>query len=134
MSYATIADLEQAYGPAELAQLTAGQPHTATLQRALDDATAEVQAYLAARYPLPLAHVPPLLRNLTADVARYRLWRHAASDEVRQRYEDARRVLEHIASGKVSLGMPAAQAPRPSLSAARSGPPPLFGRRQWDGG
>ncbi len=131
MAFATIADLESAYGPAELTQLTSGQPHTPTLQRALDDADAEVSAYLAARYPLPLAAVPPLLRNLTCDVARYRLWRHAASDEVRQRYDDARRLLELLANGRVSLGLPAAAAPKPSLAAARRGSDPLFGREQF---
>lgn len=128
MIYASIADLEAAFGVAELTQLTGDQPHLATLQRALDDAAAEVSAHLAARYSLPLATVPPLLRNLCADIARYRLWRHAASEEVRTRYEDARRLLEHLASGRVSLGLPAATAVRPSLAAARSGPPPLFGR------
>ena len=133
MTYATIADLEAAFGAAELTQLTAGQPHTATLQRALDDAAAEVSAYLATRYTLPLDPVPVLLRNLACDVARYRLWRHAASEEVRTRYEDARRLLEQLAAGKVWLGMPAPQTARPSLAAARAGSPPLFGRGQMEG-
>ncbi|MEW5885483.1 MAG: DUF1320 domain-containing protein [Pseudomonadota bacterium] len=128
MRYASIADLEAALGPHELSQLTVDMPYAATLERALDDASAEVSAYLAARYPLPLPAVPALLRNLACDMARYRLWRHAASEEVRQRYDDARRLLEHLASGKLTLGVPAAQAPRPSLAAARAGSAPVFGR------
>jgi phage gp36-like protein len=128
VNYASIADLETAFGAAELNQLTSGQPHAATLERALADAAAEVSAHLAARYPLPLPSVPPLVRNLTCDIARYRLWRHAASEEVRQRYEDARRLLEHLAAGRVSLGLPAAEAVRPSLAAAFAGSPPVFRR------
>lgn len=114
MPYATQADLEARFGTDELTQLTdrvgAGIPDAAIVARALADADAEIDGYLASRYALPLATVPPVLARIACDIARYRLWEDRASEEVRLRYEDARRLLESIARGQVSLGLPAASA------------------------
>jgi phage gp36-like protein len=112
--YATQADLEDRFGVDELTQLTdrvgSGMPHPAIVARALADADAEIDGYLASRYELPLATVPPMLVRVACDIARYRLWEDRASEEVRLRYEDARRMLESIARGMVSLGPPEANA------------------------
>lgn len=114
MPYATQADLEARFGVDELTQLTdrvgAGVPDAAIVARALADADAEIDGYLASRYDLPLTTVPPVLARIACDIARYRLWEDRASEEVRLRYEDARRMLESIARGQVSLGLPAANA------------------------
>jgi len=114
MTYATQADLEDRFGVDELTQLTdrvgAGVPDAAIVARALADADAEIDGYLASRYALPLATVPPMLARIACDIARYRLWEDRASEEVRLRYEDARRMLESIAKGMVSLGLPEASA------------------------
>lgn len=108
MSYATQADLVAAYGQAEVDQLIdrdgVGGPDPSVLDAALDDADSEIDAYLRGRYTLPLSPVPRLIVRIAGDIARYRLWSAQASEEVRARYEDARRVLESIASGKVRLG------------------------------
>jgi len=141
MPYATLADLITRYGEEEIAQLTdrvgAGMPDAATALRALADADAEIDGYLAARYRLPLPTVPPLLSRIACDIARYRLWEDRASEEVRTRYEDARRLLESLAKGVVTLGLPAnlpeAQRPVPTMAAARSGPEPLFSREATGG-
>jgi phage gp36-like protein len=114
MPYATQADLEERFGADELTQLTdrvnAGVPDASIVARALADADAEIDGYLASRYALPLAAVPPVLARIACDIARYRLWEDRASEEVRLRYEDARRLLESIARGQVSLGLPAISA------------------------
>jgi phage gp36-like protein len=114
MPYAAQADLEARFGADELTQLTdrvgAGVPDAGIVARALADADAEIDGYLASRYALPLATVPPVLARIACDIARYRLWEDRASEEVRLRYEDARRTLESIAKGQVSLGLPAANA------------------------
>lgn len=141
MAYATVADLIARFGEEELIQLTdragAHAVDSAIAQRALDDASAEMDGYLAVRYQLPLPTVPTLLARIACDVARYRLWEDHASDEVRRRYEDARRLLEAIAKGLVSLGLPAnlppAAQPQLSLAAAKSGPAPVFGPDQMGG-
>lgn len=133
MPYLTAADFIDRFGLPELVQLTTPDPAAAdydpaVFDRAVADADAEIDSYLAARYPLPLAAVPPVLTRIAADITRYRLWNDQASDEVRTRYEDARRLLENLARGTVSLGLPAADAPRPSLAAAHAGNAPVFDR------
>jgi phage gp36-like protein len=124
MPYATQADLEARFGVDELIQLTdragTGVPDAAIVARALSDAAAEIDSYLASRYALPLSPVPAVLARIACDIARYRLWEDRASDEVRRRYEDARRLLESIAKGTVSLGLPEANA-APALAGASLG-------------
>jgi phage gp36-like protein len=131
MPYATQADLEARFGVDELTQLTdrvnAGVPDTAIVARALTDSDAEIDGYLASRYALPLATVPPVLARIACDIARYRLWEDRASEEVRLRYEDARRLLESIARGQVSLGLPAASA-APALAEVSLGNPRVMSR------
>lgn len=64
MSYATSADLLTRFGEGELLRLAmtpSGELDQATLQLALDDASALIDGYLAGRYPLPLTHVPSAL-------------------------------------------------------------------------
>ncbi|MCR6497085.1 DUF1320 family protein [Thermomonas sp. S9] len=141
MAYATLADLITRYGEDEIAQRTdrtgSGVVDAAVAQRALDDAQAEIDGYIASRYKLPLPTVPAALARIACDIARYRLWEDVASDEVRRRYEDARKLLEAIAKGIVSLGLPAvlppASQPALSLAAAKSGPAPVFGRDGMEG-
>lgn len=117
MTYATAADLIERYGEPELLAVAdrggSGAIDAWTVERALLDADAEIDAYLAARYPLPLASVPPVLARIACDIARYRLWADRASEEVRRRYDDARRFLEFLAKGDVQLG---ADAPEGSSS------------------
>ena len=136
MAYATLADLVSRHGEDELAQLTdrlgAGVPDAAIVERALADADAEIDGYLASRYAMPLATVPPVLARIACDIARYRLWEDRASDEVRRRYEDARRVLESIARGQVSLGLSSANA-EPALAEASLGNPRLMSRAETAG-
>lgn len=107
MTYATQADLTDRFGAVEMAQVTdrvSGVVIDVTvLGRALSDADAEIDSYLATRYSLPLASTPVVLVRLAADVARYRLFDDAAPAQVRQRYEDAINLLKRMASGDVQL-------------------------------
>ncbi len=107
MTYATQQDLIDRFGAVELAQLTDrtnGVVIDATvLGRALADADAEIDGYLATRYQLPLATTPPVLVRLAADIARYRLFDDRTTEAVRQRYEDACKLLRNMSSGLVKL-------------------------------
>ena len=107
MSYATQSDMTERYGAVELAQLTdrdAGLViNVAVLARALADADAEIDGYLATRYQLPLASTPVVLVRLAADIARYRLFDNRVTDLVRNRYQDAVSLLKRISSGDVQL-------------------------------
>ena len=83
------------------------------LDRALADAAAEIDTYLAAKYDLPLTETPDILTRLAVDIAVYRLASAAdvATEERRMRYEDAVKLLERIASGEASLGLASPGAP-----------------------
>ena len=115
MPYATQAEMTERFGAVELAQLTdctnGTVIDTTVLGRALTDADAEIDSYLATRYSLPLASTPVVLTRLASDVARYRLFDDAAPTQVRQRYEDAISLLKRLASGDVQLAGSAPLAP-----------------------
>ena len=136
MSYATLQELVDRYGEERLVQLTdrsmAEVIDQAVLLRAIADA--EIDGYLAARYRLPLASVPPVLTRIAPDIVFYRLHSDEAPEEVRTRYEDARRLLEGISRGSVGLGVPETEdQPRPSLSSASSGNPRIMDRSGTEG-
>lgn len=107
MTYATQSDLVERFGATELAQRTNrvdGQTiDTVVLSRALADATAEIDGYLATRYTLPLASTPAVLVRLCADLARYQLCGDKVPESVRQRYTDAVALLRRMATGEVQL-------------------------------
>ncbi|MDP2808642.1 MAG: DUF1320 domain-containing protein [Rhodocyclaceae bacterium] len=107
MAYATRADLEDRHGAEEMEQRESMLPAGA-VAGALADADAEIDSYLAARYPLPLATVPALLTRIACAIARYNLLGEAASERARADVEDARRQLARLANGSVTLGLPAA--------------------------
>jgi phage gp36-like protein len=73
---------------------------TVVLGRALADADAEIDSYLAARYTLPLGSTPGVLTRLAADMTRYRLYDDGMPETVRQRYEDAVSLLKRMAKGE----------------------------------
>ena len=108
--YASQADMVARFGFTEMVQLT-DKTNTATaidivvMGNALEDADAEIDARLQARYSLPLQSVPRLLVNIACDIARYRLYDDRATDQVTRRYEDALKSLDRISSGALQLGL-----------------------------
>lgn len=140
MAYAVQADLEERFGEKELLKLTdrsepnTGEIDAAVVARALSDAEAEINGYLAARYTLPLASTPAVLTRLTCDIARYYLYDDWASESVRARYEDAARLLKLIAEGKVKLGTePAAEPQAEAQGAQFTGSTRTFSRDTLEG-
>lgn len=114
MPYALKADMLEEFDEFELIQLTdraippAGEIDDANLDRALTGASAEIDGYLD-RYSGQVLTLP-ILTRYCCDIARYRLYRSGAPEEVRNRYKDATRFLEMVASGKISLGVAAETA------------------------
>jgi phage gp36-like protein len=82
--------------------------NTTVLERALNDAAAEIDGYLQSRFALPLVDPPAMLSRLTCDIAMYRLQSlrplHDLAD-ARKRYEDAVALLVRVARGEVTLGL-----------------------------
>lgn len=112
-SYATIADLEARY-PAELGLLaadeTTGERDDIRVGHALDDASIEIRAILAARYsPAEFdafdTHSLGVLRVYASDIALYRvaLSFSRTTDAIKDRYDMAVKRLEAIAAGKGAL-------------------------------
>lgn len=121
MAYATKQDLIDRFGLAELVQLTDRTNRPATMAdddviaRALDDATATADTYLASRAQVPLAPVPPVLVKAVADIARYYLHGRAAEKdgEVERAYKEAMALLRDAAAGRAILLQDAAPAAQP---------------------
>jgi phage gp36-like protein len=107
MSYASQSDMVDRFGESEVAQRTNRVDgltiDPAVLSRALDDADAQIDSYMATRYTLPLATTPTVLVRLACDMARYALYDDGVPETVRQRYEDAVSLLKKFASGDVKI-------------------------------
>lgn len=92
-------------------------------ERALADASAEIDGYLVGRYPLPLQDPPPVLVSLAVDIAMYKgSVSTAITEEKRARYEDVVKFLTKVSEGKIMLradseGNQMAVADLPQLSA-----------------
>lgn len=111
MAYATVADMVARFGDLELIQIT-DRNHDGVIdhgaaETALDDATAEIDAYLG-RFARPFVQTPPILKRLCCDIARYRLTAASGvliTEEIRNRYKiDVLDMLRAIAKGEVLLG------------------------------
>ncbi|WP_372069769.1 DUF1320 domain-containing protein (plasmid) [Tistrella mobilis] len=106
-----------------------GAADPAAIDRALAEASAEVDAYVGVRYPLPLPSTPVVLRSATIDIATYRLagGPPVLTDDIRDRYEDAMSRLRDIAAGRARLDLPQA-AHKPPRPVVIKGRPRLFDR------
>lgn len=122
--YITREELEQRFGPTEIADLldddadeTESAAEADSLTAAIADASNLIDGYLASRYTLPLASVPEIVKGWAADIARFRLWADQAPEQVRQRYEDAIAQLKDLAKGLLSLP-PGSDGAQPEASGA----------------
>lgn len=93
------------------AEIEAADVALAAVEDACARASAEVDAYLAVRYALPLdVALFPVLVTWARAMARYHahLSRERTSEElgrVERDYRDARQALERVAAGRLSLGV-----------------------------
>lgn len=115
MTYATQTDLEDAFGAAEILQLADrdqdGVIDDGVVAAALARADSVIDGYLGGRYALPLATpYPPVIVATACDLARYWLYDNAATERVREGFEDAINWLKDVAAGKVLLQLPAARS------------------------
>lgn len=131
MPYATAADIVDLYGAQQLAVIADrdgdGLVDAGTVERALAEASTEIDLHIGARYPLPLPTIPDALRRLTIDIAVYRLALagSVATTEFRTRYDDAIKLCQRIAEGKATLQLPPEPGTPAEDGAASSGPRPI---------
>lgn len=109
MSYASLDQLIERFSERLLIQLTdrstppAGVIDPAVVDRNLADTDAVIDGYLAGRYVLPLEQTPPLVADLAASIAIYKLHPFAADPKIEQDYKDALASLRLIGTGVIRL-------------------------------
>lgn len=107
--YATLDDLKTLCGDEELIQLTdradppSGLIDETVTASALTAAGHVIDGYVGRQYSLPLSSPVPMLTDLACDIARYRLYKTAATEQVQKRFDDAIKLLVNISKGLVKL-------------------------------
>lgn len=118
MPYASQQDLIDRFGEDELIVAADrdrdGEIDAGVVETALEDASAEIDSYLAQAYRLPLATTPRLIQRLCVDIAFHRLSPEAdtATEHRRTRYDEAVSLLKKLAKREVTLGLPEAPTGR----------------------
>lgn len=109
MTYATQTSLTERYGEQMLVALSdradvpTGSIDAAVVARALAEADALIDGYLAGLYSLPLASVPPILPPLAEAIAIYTLHITEPEAKVKADYEAAIKRLADISKGVIKL-------------------------------
>ena len=140
MPYVTLAQLIERYGePAlvavtDVAEFATGVVNEAKVARAIADADAVIDGYLAKRgYALPLQPVHRLVTAWCRAIARYHLHKNRLApdgkDPIERAWRDALRLLQQVADGKFALGAGDPVAVH-KLDARFDSAPLVFGRKQ----
>lgn len=112
MSYVDETAFAARFGQEELDQVTATNGGL-EFDVAAADADAQVDSYLAAipgrAFPLPLTAPPARIVGVAADLTRYELWANRASEEVRDRRDQAIEFLKDLVAGRAMLLLEAAE-------------------------
>jgi phage gp36-like protein len=140
MAYATVDDMVQRFGEAEMIRASTpdGQDAVTVVQApictALDDASSTIDSYLRKRYRVPLEVAPPEINRACCMLARYDLGlggERSVSEQTQKAREETIQWLARIARGEVVLGMEEVTAGDESFATTESRRP-VFGGR--DGG
>ena len=107
--YATKNDLDARFGEGEIQQLEAMQTVANSIEEALQDASEEIDSYIAVRYNIPLPETPSTLRRIACNIARYRLYFQQPTEEIENRYKAEIDFLKRVADGKAVLNVLNAQ-------------------------
>ncbi len=138
MAYAVQDDLLQQISEEELIQLTdddlTGVVDLSKVTRAIEDADAEINGYLAKVHTVPIPSVPDLVRNMSVTIAIYNLY--SRRDEIPEsrdkRYKATIKLLENISKGVVTLGEVPAPAENPGESVSFSAADRKFSREKLE--
>ena len=105
--YYTLAEYLERFGEAEAIRITdaegAGVPDEYVFAQAVEDASADMDAYLAGRYPLPLPSIPRVLKSVAAALVREKLHGTFPTETVTLEADRARKLLRDLASGTAKL-------------------------------
>jgi phage gp36-like protein len=111
MPYCTLADIRERIPDKVIIQLTddarTGDIDAARVAAAIARADGEIDAWCGTRYRVPFATAPPVIGQLSADMAVYHLYARKAEkipDTRAAGYKNAVELLKEISRGNVSLG------------------------------
>jgi phage gp36-like protein len=117
-AYATLSDMTDRFGTQLLMALTdrgvmaTGEVDEALVNKALADATEQIDGYLrAAGYLTPLADVPGNVADICLSIAGYKLYITEAPEKIVSDYKDALRALEAISKGVIKLAVAGIEPP-----------------------
>jgi len=111
--YSAAADISNVITQASVLQLTddegLGSINQARVTAAISSADELINGYLRSRYTLPLASTPPMLKDLSVNLAICNLYqrRFAANmpEAISKQYAASIKLLESIQKGVISLGI-----------------------------
>jgi len=105
--YCSQQDMIDRFGEDELIQRTdrsnIGVIDSAVLDRAIADASAEIDSYLS-KYTLPLSVIPAVLVRACCDMARFYIYDDMVPDVVDARYASSLKFLTQVAKGVINVG------------------------------
>ncbi|MCP4108566.1 MAG: DUF1320 domain-containing protein [Desulfobacteraceae bacterium] len=110
--YCTVTDITDTIPHRILIQLTddddTGNPDTGRTEKAIRDASNEIDGHVGVKYSTPLSPVPDIIVKFAVDIAVYNLYgrrEQGPPDTKVERYENAVSFLKRVATGKASLGI-----------------------------
>lgn len=109
MAYSTESDLLKRITQATLVQLTdttdSGLVDSTVVDSAITDADALIDSMVSPVYQVPLANVPPVIRDHSATIAIYSLHLYRSVDPSvwKNAYDDAIEFLRSVAEGRATL-------------------------------
>lgn len=138
MAYATLAQLTARFGERELTELTDfagnGEADAAALQGALDDAAALIDAELrAAGYAVPLTLPPREIQRANLLLARCELYTTNMPEAILAQCQEIRAWLRAVATGTLSLDLPAANGASLSGEVAAPSITRIYDDATWAG-
>ncbi|MBI4665364.1 MAG: DUF1320 domain-containing protein [Nitrospinae bacterium] len=142
MSYCVIDDITKKLDERTLIELTdtagTGTVDAAKVERAIRDADALIDSFVAKHYKTPMSPVPALVADLSATIAIVSLhrFRSVESPAWSQAYDRAMTVLKGVAEGNATLdGAPENPPPADSVASALtfSAPGRVFSRDSLKG-
>lgn len=124
--YADIAAMVVRFGEHELIMLSdratppLRQIVSEVIDTALTDAGEVINGYCRSRYSVPLLPVPPMIKRLQCDIARFFLYdqSRAIPEGVEEAYKQALKILGEISKGSVVLEIGSSSAPSVGQSKA----------------
>jgi phage gp36-like protein len=122
MSYAQVTDMQARYPNRDLVQLTNEDPTQTTVNSTflttfLSDASDEIDAYLEARFALPLTNPPDILTRINCELAMFHLQALRPIHDLayaKEAYEKNIAFLKEVSDGKRTLGLNAATEEGPA--------------------